>query len=173
MSAILSRVLYGPIFLPRGSLSAEDHCSRHGRICTWTDVAMPSPHTGHAELCWLSPAPSKNPPSYIAFRVQLRWGGGKKRKIQIKVWVTCLTTEMRRIKNTTRLNVARRPAHSLSEPRLDATQTCLARRRMCLTGGLTEFIFRTATARSEPAAQAAAARNPPPPKKPNLKEQEG
>lgn len=40
--------------------------------------------------------------------------------------------------------------------RLDFTQTCLTRKRMCLTGGLTEPIFRTATARSEPAAQLAA-----------------
>lgn len=40
--------------------------------------------------------------------------------------------------------------------RLDFTQTCLTRKRICLTGGLTEPIFRTATARSEPAAQLAA-----------------
>lgn len=40
--------------------------------------------------------------------------------------------------------------------RLDFTQTCLTRKRICLTAGLTEPIFRTATARSEPAAQLAA-----------------
>lgn len=40
--------------------------------------------------------------------------------------------------------------------RLDFTQTRLTRKRICLTGGLTEPIFRTATARSEPAAQLAA-----------------
>lgn len=40
--------------------------------------------------------------------------------------------------------------------RLDFTQTCLATRTTCLTGGLTEPIFRTATVRSEPAAQPAA-----------------
>lgn len=49
---------------------------------------------------------------------------------------------------------------------LDFTQTCLAGKRICLTGGLTEPIFRTATARSEPAAQLAAGGK-------NLKEQEG
>lgn len=51
--------------------------------------------------------------------------------------------------------------------RLDFTQTCLTRKRICLTGGLTEPIFRTATARSEPAAQLAAGG------KKNLKEQDG
>lgn len=50
--------------------------------------------------------------------------------------------------------------------RLDVTQTCLARKRICLTGGLTKPIFRTATARSEPAAQLAAGGK-------KLKEQEG
>lgn len=42
--------------------------------------------------------------------------------------------------------------HSL-RARLDFTQTWLGRKRICLTGGLSEPIFRTATARSEPAAQ--------------------
>lgn len=50
--------------------------------------------------------------------------------------------------------------------RLDLTQTCFTRKRICLTGGLAEPIFRTATARSEPAAQLPAGGK-------NLKEQEG
>lgn len=45
--------------------------------------------------------------------------------------------------------------HSL-RARLDFTQTWLGSKRICLTGGLSEPIFRTATARSEPAAQLAA-----------------